>query len=117
MFYYILKRIALMIPTLLGVMLITFTVTQFVPGGPVERLIAQIEGQGKGGGEVGAVTSSMYRGNSGLDQEKVARLKELYGFDKPPLQRFYSMMKDYLVFDFGTSYYYCLLYTSPSPRD
>jgi microcin C transport system permease protein len=106
MFYYILKRIALMIPTLLGVMLITFTVTQFVPGGPVERLVAQIEGHGKGGGEVGAVTSSMYRGNSGLDQEKVARLRELYGFDKPPLERFYSMMKDYLVFDFGSSYYY-----------
>jgi len=106
MFYYILKRIGLMIPTLFGVMLITFTVTQFVPGGPVERLVAQIEGHGKGGGEVGAVTSSMYRGDSGLDQEKVARLKQLYGFDKPPLERFFHMMKDYLVFDFGSSYYY-----------
>jgi microcin C transport system permease protein len=106
MFYYILKRIGLMIPTLFGVMLITFTVTQFVPGGPVERMIAQIEGHGKGGGEVGAVTSSMYRGDSGLDQEKVAKLKELYGFDKPPLERFLRMMKDYLVFDFGSSYYY-----------
>ena len=106
MFYYILKRIGLMIPTLFGVMLITFTVTQFVPGGPVERLVAQIEGHGKGGGEVGAITSSMYRGDSGLDQEKVARLKQLYGFDKPPLERFLHMMKDYLVFDFGSSYYY-----------
>jgi len=106
MFYYILKRIGLMIPTLIGVMLITFAVTQFVPGGPVERLVAQIEGHGKGGGEVGAVTSSMYRGDSGLDQEKVARLKELYGFDKPPLERFLRMMKDYLFFDFGSSYYY-----------
>lgn len=95
-----------MIPTLFGVMLITFTVTQFVPGGPVERLVAQIEGHGKGGGEVGAITSSMYRGDSGLDQEKVARLKQLYGFDKPPLERFLHMMKDYLVFDFGSSYYY-----------
>jgi microcin C transport system permease protein len=106
MFYYILKRIGLMIPTLFGVMLVTFTVTQFVPGGPVERMIAQIEGHGKGGGEVGAVTSSMYRGNSGLDHEKVAKLKALYGFDKPPLERFLRMMKDYLVFDFGSSYYY-----------
>jgi microcin C transport system permease protein len=106
MFYYILKRIGLMIPTLFGVMLITFAVTQFVPGGPVERLVAQIEGHGKGGGEVGAVTSSMYRGDSGLDHEKVAKLKELYGFDKPPLERFLRMMKDYLLFDFGSSYYY-----------
>jgi microcin C transport system permease protein len=105
MFYYILKRIGLMIPTLFGVMLITFTVTQFVPGGPVERLVAQIEGQGKGG-EVSGSASSMYRGDSGLDQEKVARLKKLYGFDRPPLERFVRMMKDYLVFDFGSSYYY-----------
>jgi microcin C transport system permease protein len=95
-----------MIPTLLGVMLVTFTVTQFVPGGPVERMIAQIEGHGRGGGEVGAVTSSMYRGDSGLDSEKVAKLKVLYGFDKPPLVRFLRMMKDYLAFDFGSSYYY-----------
>lgn len=106
MLYYILKRAALMIPTLFGVMLITFAVTQFVPGGPIERLIAQIEGQGKGGGEVGAALSSSYRGNSGLDQAKVAQLKVLYGFDKPPLQRFLQMMKDYLFFDFGSSYYY-----------
>lgn len=106
MFYYILKRIGLMIPTLFGVMLITFTITQFVPGGPVERLVAQIEGHGKGGGEVGSATSSMYRGDSGLDQEKVAKLKKLYGFDQPPLERFIRMMKDYLVFDFGSSYYY-----------
>lgn len=106
MYYYILKRIGLMIPTLVGVMMITFTVTQFVPGGPVERLVAQIEGHGKGGGEVGAVTSSMYRGDSGLDQEKVDRLKELYGFNKPPIERFLHMMKDYLFFDFGSSYYY-----------
>lgn len=105
MLYYIVKRIALMIPTLFGIMLVTFTVTQFVPGGPVERMIAEIEGHGKGGGEVGAY-SSLYRGDSGLDQEKVARLKEMYGFDRPPLERFLRMMKDYLVFDFGSSYYY-----------
>ena len=93
-----------MIPTLIGVMLLTFVVTQFVPGGPVEQLLAEMEGLGKGG-EVSAV-DSMYRGDSGLDQERVEKLKELYGFDKPPLTRFLSMMKNYLFFDFGTSYYY-----------
>ncbi len=105
MLFYILKRILLMIPTLIGVMLITFTVTQFVPGGPVERLIAQIEGHGKGG-EVGSASSSMYRGDSGLDQDRIEKLRKLYGFDKSPVQRFFTMMKNYIRFDFGTSYYY-----------
>ena len=106
MLVYILKRIALMIPTLFGVMLVTFVVTQFVPGGPVERLIAEMEGHGKGGEAAIAATSSLYRGGSGLDQERMAKLQQLYGFDKPPAQRFLLMMKNYLVFDFGTSYYY-----------
>ncbi|MEN8199079.1 MAG: ABC transporter permease subunit [Thermodesulfobacteriota bacterium] len=104
MFFYIVKRIGLMIPTLFGVMLITFAVTQFVPGGPVEQLLSEMEGLGKGG-EVGG-GASLYQGDSGLDAERVEKLKELYGFDKPPLTRFLSMMKSYLVFDFGTSYYY-----------
>lgn len=103
---YIFKRILLMIPTLFGVMVITFTVTQFVPGGPVEQLIAEMEGVGKGGGEVGATGSPLYRGASGLDSERMEHLKELYGFDKPPVMRFFSMIKSYLVFDFGSSYYY-----------
>ena len=94
-----------MIPTLFGVMLITFVVTQFVPGGPVERMIAQIEGHGKGG-EVGSTGSSMYRGDSGLDQERVEKLKKLYGFDQPPVKRFVVMMKNFILFDFGTSYYH-----------
>lgn len=93
-----------MIPTLFGVMLLTFVVTQFVPGGPVERLLAQMEGLGKGG-EVAASTS-LYRGDSGLDEARVTQLKELYGFDQPPVSRFINMMKNYLVFDFGDSYYY-----------
>ena len=105
MFYYILKRILLMIPTLFGVMLITFVVTQFVPGGPVEKLVAEMEGLGQGGGEAPSA-SSLYRGGEGLDQEKLARIQELYGFDKPPAERFLIMMKNYLFFDFGTSYYY-----------
>ena len=93
-----------MIPTLFGVMLLTFIVTQFVPGGPVEQLLSQMEGLGQGG-EVSS-GASFYRGDSGLDHSRVEQLKELYGFDQPPLTRFLTMMKNYLVFDFGTSYYY-----------
>lgn len=105
MLIYILKRILLMIPTLIGVMLITFIVTQFVPGGPVEKLVAEVEGYGARGGEV-ASGGSLYRGKSGLDAEQLESLKKLYGFDKPPIERFVSMMRNYLVFDFGDSYYY-----------
>ncbi|MBU0481081.1 MAG: microcin C ABC transporter permease YejB [Proteobacteria bacterium] len=100
---YILRRILLMVPTLFGIMLITFTVTQFVPGGPVERLIARIEGHSLGG-EVRAGGSGLYQGNKGLDREKIEQLKALYGFDKPPVQRFFTMMKNYVMLDFGESY-------------
>jgi len=105
MVLYIAKRILLMIPTLFGVMLITFIITQFVPGGPIDKLIAQIEGHGSGG-EVGTSVSSIYRGNSGLDDQRLKELKKLYGFDRPPVQRFLIMMKNYLLFNFGDSYYY-----------
>ena len=105
MFIYILKRLALMIPTLFGVMLVTFVVTQFVPGGPVEQLVAQMEGHGRGG-EASSGGTSLYRGDSGLDSERLAGLRAMYGFDRPPLERFLTMMKNYLVFDFGSSYYY-----------
>jgi microcin C transport system permease protein len=106
MIFYIIKRILLMIPTLLGVMLITFVITQFVPGGPVDKLIAEIEGHGKGGGEIAAGASSMYRGSSGLDNERLRKLNELYGFNRPPVERFLVMMKQYAMLDFGESYYY-----------
>lgn len=106
MIVYVLKRILLMIPTLFGVMVVTFTITQFVPGGPVEKMIGEIEGIGSGNGEVRAGLSTLYRGNSGLDDEKITHLKKLYGFDQPPAARFIKMMKNYLVLDFGTSYYY-----------
>ncbi len=95
-----------MLPTLFGVMIITFTITQFVPGGPVEKMIAQIEGFNKSGGEVRAAPSGMYRGDSGLDKDRIAQLRKLYGFDQPPVERFFVMMKNYLFFDFGVSYYY-----------
>ncbi|RUM33795.1 MAG: microcin ABC transporter permease [Desulfobulbus sp.] len=102
---YILKRFLLMIPTLIGVMLITFAITQFVPGGPVERMMATIEGH-NAAGEATSGGTGLYQGKQGIDQERVEQLKKLYGFDKPPLQRFISMMKAYLVFDFGESYYH-----------
>ena len=100
---YILRRLLLMIPTLFGIMVITFTVTQFVPGGPVEQLIAQLEGHGVGG-EVRVAANGIYQGNKGLDEEKIEQIKALYGFDKPPVERFFSMLGNYILFDFGESY-------------
>lgn len=103
---YIIKRLLLMIPTLVGVMLITFLVTQFVPGGPVEKLISEIKGYGTAGQEVSTMSGSLYRGDSGLDEQRIEDLRKLYGFDRPPLERFVTMMGNYLRFDFGDSYYY-----------
>ena len=109
---YIIRRILLMIPTLFGIMLVTFIVTQFVPGGPVERMMAEIEGHSTtglstGAGEVRVMPkSSLYQGAQGLDTERLEKLQALYGFDKPPIERFLTMMKNFLVFDFGTSYYH-----------
>jgi microcin C transport system permease protein len=109
---YIARRILLMIPTLFGIMLVTFIVTQFVPGGPVERMMAEIEGHSTtglstGAGEVRVMPkSSLYQGAQGLDTERLEKLQALYGFDKPPVERFLTMMKNFLVFDFGTSYYH-----------
>ncbi len=105
MWAYILKRLLLMIPTLFGVMLITFVVTQFVPGGPVEQLIHQIKGQGAGG-EASGATTTLYRGDRGLDKERIESLKALYGFDKPAHERFFDMMKNYATFDLGESYFH-----------
>lgn len=103
---YILRRLLLMVPTLFGIMLVTFTITQFVPGGPVERMLAQLQGHEAGGEVRVSRGSDLYQGNRGLDEERVAQLKELYGFDRPPVERFLVMMKSYLLFDFGRSYYH-----------
>lgn len=104
---YIFKRLLLMLPTLIGIMLVTFTVTQFVPGGPVEQLIHQIQqGRAGMGGEVSAGVEGLYRGASGLDAQRVQELRELFGFDKPAPQRFVEMMGNYLTFDLGTSYFH-----------
>lgn len=104
MLQYIAKRLLLMIPTLFGIMLITFVVTQFVPGGPVEQMIARTSGYGDMGERGGG--SELYQGRKGLDPERLEQLKKLYGFDQPPVQRFFSMMRSYLLFDFGQSYYH-----------
>ena len=103
MLNYILKRLLLMIPTLFGVMLVTFIVTQFVPGGPVEQLINELKHQEFGEAAVGG-TSGLYRGAKGLDEEQIAQLNALYGFDQPAYQRFLTMMGNYLTFNFGQSY-------------
>ncbi len=101
---YILRRILFMIPTLFGVMLVTFAVTQFVPGGPVEQLLSQMKGNENG--EISSGSGGLYQGDKGLDQERINQLKKLYGFDKPPAVRFFTMMKNYITLDFGNSYYH-----------
>ena len=110
---YILRRLLLIIPTLIGIMVVNFTLTQFVPGGPIEQIAAQIQGQGDvfsnisgGGSETGdSGIQSEYQGAQGLPPEFIAQLEKEFGFDKPPLQRFLSMMGNYLTFDFGTSWF------------
>ena len=102
---YILKRILLMVPTLFGVIAITFAVIQFVPGGPVEQQLLEMKGRG-GAGEASSGSGSAYRGSQGVDAERLKEIKALYGFDKPPLERFWSMLKGFLRFDLGQSFYH-----------
>ncbi len=102
MFVYILKRLLLMVPTLLGVLLVTFAVIQFVPGGPVEQVMSQLSSRGTGGEKAGP--SSDYRGRQGVDPAQVEELKKLYGFDKPAPERFWLMLKSYAQFDLGQSF-------------
>jgi microcin C transport system permease protein len=122
---YILRRLLLMIPTLIGIMAINFLVIQFAPGGPVEQVIARLQGTdvsaterigGGGGGDFGGVqpgadsgselaSSSKYRGAQGLPPEFIAELEREFGFDRPPLERFLLMLWNYARFDFGESYF------------
>lgn len=109
---YILRRLLLMIPTLLGIMLINFVLIQFVPGGPIETIIAQIESETSatdrisgGGSEVGGGGEGKYQGARGLPEDFIKDLEKQFGFDKPAYQRFYIMMTNYLRFDFGESYF------------
>ena len=125
---YLLKRFLLIFPTLLGIMLFAFVIIQFAPGGPVERMIAQLmghsssiagrmgggtgDGLGAGAGQAGALgqgsadaVTSKYRGAQGLDPAFIKSLEKQFGFDKPAHERFFLMMKNYLTFDFGKSYF------------
>jgi microcin C transport system permease protein len=120
---YIIRRILLMIPTIIGILAISFLVVQFAPGGPVERVIAQLSGSdvsatsriGGSAGDFGAAqgqnlggadsVTSKYRGAQGLRPEFIAALEKQFGFDKPPLERFFRMLWNYARFDFGESYF------------
>ena len=120
---YIVRRILFMIPTIFGIMLVSFVVVQFAPGGPVERVIAQLSGTdtgatsrisgsaggdfARGGAQSGAQfdVNSKYRGAQGLDPEFIKSLEKQFGFDKPAYERFFIMMGNYLRFDFGKSYF------------
>ena len=114
---YILRRLLLVIPTLLGILLVNFTLTQFVPGGPVEQAIARAQGEGDvfggfagnnndaGADDLNTASDSTYVGARGLPPEFIAELEREFGFDKPPVQRFLNMLWNYARFDFGESYF------------
>ena len=111
---YLLRRLLLVIPTLFGIIAINFVVVQFAPGGPVEQMMAELRGHGGttdrmtagGAGEVAAVSADgVYRGRRGLDPAVVDDIKRMFGFDKPAYVRFWDMLRGYLSFDFGRSFF------------
>lgn len=119
---YLVRRLLLIIPTLFGIIAINFVVVQFAPGGPVEQMLAELKGKGgdlvsrvagSSGGEVAPIANQSnapgdnggYRGRRGLDPVVVAQVRQMFGFDKPPLERFWHMLRDYVSFDFGRSFF------------
>jgi microcin C transport system permease protein len=117
---YIIRRILMMIPTLFGIMVLNFAIVQAAPGGPVERMVAQLTNitqsdsasRFSGGSDFAGKAdiqanniNSIYRGARGLDPEIVAQITKMYGFDKPPLERFWQMIGNYVRFDFGESFF------------
>ena len=110
---YILRRLFLIIPTLFGIMLVNFMLVQFVPGGPIEQIIAGLEGDASvfgniagGAEEIRDVSKAeSYLGSKGLPEDFIKELEVRFGFDKPPLERFLSMLWSYVRFDFGESYF------------
>src|SRR6478609_372523 len=127
---YIVRRLLLMIPTLLGIMAISFAITQFAPGGPVEEMIARATGNAvaatarvtdtrnetalpgaspkatvTSAGGSGQEATSGYRGSRGLSEKYLAQIRAKFGFDRPPLERFGKMLWDYVRFDFGRSFF------------
>ena len=122
MLEYILKRLFLIVPTLFGILTVNFIIIQAAPGGPVEKAIAQIKGNDvsvterftSSGGEQtqtnqrkiqSNLSESKYRGSQGIDPDLIKELEKEYGFDKPPFERFVKMIKNFLIFDFGESFY------------
>ncbi|MCP5160452.1 MAG: microcin C ABC transporter permease YejB [Hahellaceae bacterium] len=113
---YILRRLLLIIPTLLGIMLLNFIIIQAAPGGPVEQTLAKLQGMDSGVqnrmGDASKVevsssssSKSSYRGAQGLDADLVKEIERMYGFDKPAYERFWMMLKNYAAFDFGNSFF------------
>lgn len=102
---YILKRLLLVIPTLLGILLMTFAVIQFVPGGPVEQLVQELRGRTAMGEATGGAVRD-YRGRDGVDAERIKEINQLYGFDKSAPERFWMMLKGFLKFDLGKSFFH-----------
>jgi len=105
MWTYILKRLLLMVPTLFGIVTITFAVIQFVPGGPVEQMVSQLQGRNVGG-EGPTAPGFGYRGRQGVDTERIQEIRTLYGFDKPASQRFLQTLGQFARFDLGTSFFH-----------
>jgi len=109
---YLVRRLLLVFPTLLGIITINFVVVQFAPGGPVEQVMAELRGHGTASvlsgpsGEIGSAgNQGAYRGSSGLDPHVLEDIRKMFGFDKPPLTRFLDMVGGYLRFDFGRSFF------------
>jgi len=105
---YLLRRLLLLVPTLLGIVAINFAVAQLAPGGPVEQAMAEARGRGTGVTEriTGATSdSSTYRGGRGLDAKQREEIVRMFGFDKPAGERFMQMLRDYLTLDFGRSFF------------
>ncbi len=113
MLSYIFRRLILIVPTLVGIMCINFFLVQFVPGGPIEQIISDLEKNSSfldsiGGGSQEVRTSEgleSYKGSVGLPKDFIDELEAQFGFDKPLWERFFSMMYDYITFDFGDSYF------------
>ncbi len=118
---YVLKRLFLMVPTLFGILTVTFVIVQFVPGGPVEQMLQMIKGEhssmggsntgvsfpgASAGSEVASQGSGIYRGRVGVDEERIEEIKKLYGFDKPAHERFFAMIISFSRFDLGESFFY-----------
>ncbi len=105
MLYYFCKRFLLVIPTIIGIIAVNFFIIQLAPGGPIEQLSAKLTNSIHTESNTGSIHLQYYQGAKGLDEEFINQLKKMYGFDKSITQRFLIMLKNYIFFDFGTSFY------------